>query len=138
MGAQLFSCIRLFATLWTVAHLAPLFVGFSRQKYWSGLPFPPPGDLPNTGVKPRFPTLHVDSLPSEPPGKPTESPGEPQRKDRFSSVTQSCPTLCDPIDCSMPGLPRHSVVNNLPVNAGDVGSIPVLGRSPGGGNGNML
>ena len=44
--------------------------GFSRQEYWSGLPCPPPGDLPNPGIKPRSPTLPVDSLPSEPPGKP--------------------------------------------------------------------
>ena len=44
--------------------------GFSRQKYWSGLPCPPPGDLPNPGLEPRSPTLQVDSLPSEPTGKP--------------------------------------------------------------------
>ena len=47
-----FSHVRLFATLWTVAHQAPLCVGFSRQEYWSGLPFPPPGDLPDLGIKP--------------------------------------------------------------------------------------
>ena len=39
-------------TLWTIAHQAPLFIGFSRQEYWSGLPFPPPGDLPDSGIKP--------------------------------------------------------------------------------------
>ena len=44
--------------------------GFSRQEYWSGLPCPPPGDLPNPGIKLRFPALQVDSLPAEPPGKP--------------------------------------------------------------------
>ena len=44
--------------------------GFSRQEHWSGLPCPPPGDLPNPGIKPRSPTLQTDSLPSEPPGKP--------------------------------------------------------------------
>ena len=44
--------------------------GFSRQEYWSGLPYSPPGDLPNPEIKPRSPTLQVDSLPSEPPGKP--------------------------------------------------------------------
>ena len=44
--------------------------GFSRHEYWSGLPRPPPGDLPNPGIKPRSPTLRADSLPSEPPGKP--------------------------------------------------------------------
>ena len=45
-------------------------MGFSRQEYWSGLPFPSPGDLPNPGIKPRSPTLQMDALPSEPPGKP--------------------------------------------------------------------
>ena len=45
-------------------------MGFSRQKYWSGQPFPSPGDLPNPGIKPRFPSLQADSSPSEPPGKP--------------------------------------------------------------------
>ena len=43
--------------------------GFSRQEYWSGLPCPPPGDLPNSGIAPRSPTLQADSLPTEPPGK---------------------------------------------------------------------
>ena len=47
--------------------------GFSRQEYWSGLPFPSPGDLPNPGIEPGSPTLQADSLPSEPPGKPKES-----------------------------------------------------------------
>ena len=47
-----FSSVRLFATLWTVAHEAPLSMGFSRQEYWSGLPCPPPGDLPDPGIEP--------------------------------------------------------------------------------------
>ena len=47
-----FSCLRLFATLWTVAHKAPLSMGFSRQEHWSGFPCPPPGDLPNPGIEP--------------------------------------------------------------------------------------
>ena len=64
------SCPTLFATPWTVAHQAPLSKRFSRQEYWSGLPFPPPGDLPNPGIKPRSPALQADSLLSEPPGKP--------------------------------------------------------------------
>ena len=46
-------CAWLFAIPWTVAHQAPLSVGFSRQEHWSGLPFPPPGDLPNPGMEPR-------------------------------------------------------------------------------------
>ena len=65
-----FSCIRLFAILWTVALQAPLSMGFSRQEYRTGLPFPPPGDLPNPGIEPRSPTLQADSLAAEPPGKP--------------------------------------------------------------------
>ena len=55
-----FSCVRLFATLWTVACQAPLSMGFSGQEYWSGLPCPPPGDLPDPGIKPaslKFPAL---------------------------------------------------------------------------------
>ena len=60
--------VHLFATPWTVAHQPPLSVEFSRQEYWSGLPSP--GDLPETGIKPRPPALQADSLPSEPPGKP--------------------------------------------------------------------
>ena len=53
----------------TVASQAPLFMGFSRQEYWSGLPCPPPGDLPNPEIEPRSTTFQADSLPSEPPGK---------------------------------------------------------------------
>ena len=59
-----------FVTSWTVAHQAPLSMGFSRQEYWSGLSFPSPGDLPNPGIKPWSPVLQVDSWPSEPLGKP--------------------------------------------------------------------
>ena len=49
---QLLSRVRLFVTPWTIAHQAPLSMGFSRQEYWSGLPFPPPGDLPDSGIEP--------------------------------------------------------------------------------------
>ena len=64
------SHVRLFATPWTIAYQGPLSMGFSRQEYWSGLPFPSPGDLPNPGIEPRSPALQADTLPSEPPGKP--------------------------------------------------------------------
>ena len=64
------SPVCLFATPWTVAYQAPWFKGFSRQEYWSGLPFPSPGDLPNPGIKLRSPALQTDALPSEPLGKP--------------------------------------------------------------------
>ena len=66
---KLLSRVRLSATPWTVARQAPPSMGFSRQEYWSGLPFPSPGDLPNPGIEPRSPTLQADSLLSEPPGK---------------------------------------------------------------------
>ena len=65
---QLLSCARLFATPWTVAHQAPLWLEFSRQEYWSRLLFPSPWDLPNPGIEPGSPALQVDSLTSEPPG----------------------------------------------------------------------
>ena len=49
---SLFSCVQLFVTLWNIAHQAPLSMGFSRQQYWSGLPCPPPRDLPDPGIEP--------------------------------------------------------------------------------------
>ena len=63
------SSVGLFATPWTVAQQAPLSMGFSRQEYWSRLPFPSSGDLRNPGIEPGFPALQADALPSEPPGK---------------------------------------------------------------------
>ena len=56
------SHVQLFVTPWTVAHQVTLSMDFSRQEYWSGLPFPPPGDLPDPGMEPSFPALQVDSL----------------------------------------------------------------------------
>ena len=64
-----FSRVQLFATEWTVALQAPLSMVSSRQECWSGLPFPPPGDLPDPGIESGSSTLQADSLPSEPPGK---------------------------------------------------------------------
>ena len=69
-----FSRVRLFGTPWTVAHQIHLSMGFSRQEYWSGLPCPPPGDLPDPGIELTScasPTLQMCSLPTEPPWKPT-------------------------------------------------------------------
>ena len=62
------SCVRLFATPWTVAYQASPSMRFSKQEYWNGLPFPSPGDLPDPGIEPRSPTLEADALTSEPPG----------------------------------------------------------------------
>ena len=69
------SHVQLFVTPWHVAHQAPLSIGFSRQEHWSGLPCPPPGDLPDPGIKPwspASPALQADSLPTNPPGNPIE------------------------------------------------------------------
>ena len=62
--------VQLFATPWRVAYQAPRSMGFSRPEYWSGLPFPSPGDLPDTGIEPGSPTLQTDALPSVAPGMP--------------------------------------------------------------------
>ena len=64
------SRVWLFVTPWTVAHQAPPSMGFSRQEYWSGLPFPSPGHLPNPGIEPGSLALWADALTSELPGKP--------------------------------------------------------------------
>ena len=64
-----FSRVQPFATLQAVAHQAPLSMGLFRPKYLSGLPFPPPGDLPDPGIEPESPVLQVDSFTTEPPGK---------------------------------------------------------------------
>ena len=67
---KLLSCVQLFVTPWTVAYQVPPSMGFSRQEYWSVLPFPSPGDLPNPGIEPGSPAFQADALPSELPGKP--------------------------------------------------------------------
>ena len=85
------SRVRLFVSPWTVAHQAPPSMGFSRQEYWSGLPFPFPGDLPNPGIKPRSPALQADALTSEPPGKQTVLQMESFR-DYTPFLTFSVPT----------------------------------------------
>ena len=86
------ACVQLFVTPWTVAHQAPLSMGFSRQEYWSGFPCPPPEDLPNPGIKPYFLCLlrwQVDSL-------FTESPGKPSISESWSVLGRSC--RCFPRD----------------------------------------
>ena len=70
---SLSSCVQLFVTPWTIACQAPLSIGFSWQEYWNGLPYPPPGDLPDPGIKPASPGLlhcQVDSLPLSHKGSP--------------------------------------------------------------------
>ena len=89
-------------------------MGFSRQEYWSGLPFLSPGDLPKSGIEPRSHSLKADSLMSEPPGKLSQRLGYINCSSAINnqirsvrSVAQSCPTLCDPMNLSTPGLPVH-------------------------------
>ena len=75
-SVQLLSSVRLFATPWTIAHQALLSMGFPRQEYWNGLPFPPPGYLPDPEIEPTSPVspaLQEICLPTEPPGKPFEA-----------------------------------------------------------------
>ena len=69
---QLLSCVQLFTTPWSVARQAPLSMGFPRQEYWSGLPFPPPGDLPDPGIEPVSPARADRCFTTESPGKPSE------------------------------------------------------------------
>ena len=125
--AQTPSCVQFFVTPWTVARQALWCMGFSRQEYWNGLPCPPLGNLPDPGIKPvslMSPALADRFFTTEPPGT-TPTPNvfpvilckSPHWNDsvsswmldpcQFSSVAQSCLTLCDPMNCSMPGLPVH-------------------------------
>ena len=91
------SHVRLFATPWTIESME-----FSRPEFWSGWPFPPPGDIPNPGIEPRSPSLQADSLPAEPPGKPMLLL---LLLSRFR-----CVWLCDPMDGSPPGSPVPGIL----------------------------
>ena len=75
-------------------------MGFPRQQYWSGLPFPSPGDLPDPGIKPASPALERDSLP----------PSHQGSLCLHAKSLQSCPILCDPMDCSPPGSSIHGIL----------------------------
>ena len=84
-----FSHVRLFMTPWTVALQSPLPMGFSRQEYWSELPFPPPGDLPDPGIEPASPALAGGLFTTEPPGKPHPSVTETLSVGFLSPVSPS-------------------------------------------------
>ena len=86
-----------FATPWTVARQTPLSMEFPRQDCWNGLPFSPPGDVPDPRIKPTSPALEADSLPLS------------HRISEVSEIAQSCLTLCDPMDCSLPGFSVHGI-----------------------------
>ena len=97
---QLLSPVQMFATPWTIVHHASLSMELSRQQYWSGFPYSSPGDLPGSGIKLMSPALASGFFSTEPLG-------ETSWGNQFSSIAQSCPTLCNPMNCSMPGLPVH-------------------------------
>ena len=103
---KLLSCVWLLATWWTVAYQDPLSTGFSRQKYWSGLSFPSPGNLPNPVIEPGSPALQADCLPSETNSKFL------LHHDNWK------------------GFPSGSVGKESACNVGDLGWIPGSARSP--------
>ena len=103
-------CAQSCLTLWDsmdCRHQAPLAMGFSRQEYWSGLPSPSPGGLPDPGLEPGSLALRADSLPTEPPGNFHD-----KLSLSVSSVAQSCPTLCDSVNHSMPRVPYTARKSN--------------------------
>ena len=117
---------------------------FPRQRYWSGLLFPSPGDLPNPGIKPRSPALKADSLLSELQEKPIYTE-ELYKKDLHNQICPNQKVSCwrdSDENFSHLHLPRASLVAQMikesAYNAGDLGSIPGLGRSPGERNGYLL
>ena len=125
--ARLLSCIWLFVTSWPIAHQAPLFMELSKQEHWSGLPFSPPGNLPDPGIE----TASLASLEltggfftTEPPGKPMFQFIWPHcvlgiwtcSNKAKVKVTQLCPTLCDSMD----------YIVNCPGQDTGVGSLSLL------------
>ena len=79
---KLFSHVLLFATPWTVVYQAPQSMEFSRKEYWSGWPFPSPGDLPDSGIEPGSPALQADSSLTELPGNFHDKPRQHIKKQR--------------------------------------------------------
>ena len=92
------------ATPWTVAQQAPLSMGFPVEEYWSGLSFPSPGDLPDSGTESASPALSGRFFTTEPPGKPRGMKVKSE-----SEVAQLCPTPSNPMDCSLPGSSVHGI-----------------------------
>ena len=97
--------MRIGKLLYKGAHQAPLSMEFSRQEYWSELPFPSPGDLTNPGIKPKSPALQVDSLPAELPGKPLLGIFHPTKQGEDSPTSQRIKRLsARPLGLSEPYL----------------------------------
>ena len=116
--SEVASCVRLFVTPWTVAYQAAPSMVSSRHEYWSGSPFPSPGDLSDPGIEPGSPALQADALPSEPPGKLSKKWVTLMDFNNKVYLTQHVPnsitstyalTLCNHVDCSSPGSSVHGV-----------------------------
>ena len=126
MNVQSLSRVRLFVTPWTIACKVPLTMGFSRQEYWNELPNPPPGDLPNPGIKPMSPALQVDSLPLWSAAAAAAA---------AAKSLQSCPTLCDPIDggnpigCPIPGILQARTLEWVAISFSNAGKWKVKVKS---------
>ena len=127
-------------TAWTVAHQAPPSMEFSRQEYWSGLPFPSPGDLSDPGIKPRSPTLQADAS-----GPITSWHINGEKMETVTDFIFLVSKITADGDCSheikrrlLFGFPGGSEVKASACNVGDLGSNPGSGRSLGEENGNPL
>ena len=147
------SHVQLFVTPWTTAYQAPPSTGFSRQKYWNGLPFPSPGDPPDPGIAVQQSLLivfnsHLFSLGKIQPGnkKPvlwvdsSREPSEESNNDNTlgSGLEEFHPPWAPSREVTREVFPGGSDGKASAYNAGDPGSIPGSGRSPGEGNGNPL
>ena len=114
----LLSCSVVFDSLWPYGVQPTRLLcpwGVSKQEYWNGLPCPPPGDLPNPGIEPRSPTLQVNSLLSEPPGKPTNGSGQPIPSPGHLSdpgIELGSPALqAGSLPAKLPGKPQETLQN---------------------------
>ena len=106
------SAVSDFATPWTVSPQTPVSMEFSRQEYWSGLPFLPPEGLPDLGIKPKSPAssaLAGRFFTTEPPVIPLIV-WMPWHVKLYAKLLQSYPTLCDPLDCNPPGSSVHGIL----------------------------
>ena len=117
--AWIFSCVWLFVTLWTIACQTPLSMGFPKQEYWNGLPFPSSGDCPHPGIKSTSPALQVDSVPLRHQGSSCVCVWLFSSV-QFSSVAQSCLTLwphgLEHARLSCPSLTPRAFSNSCPMN----------------------
>ena len=127
------------ATPWTVAYQAPLSMGFSRQEYWSGLPFSSPGDLPDPRIEPISPGLVGGFFTTEPSGKSQRDREKSQIQKASKALVYLVNHQVDSLDLFLSWASLVAqMVKASAYNAGDLGSIPGSGRFLGEGNGSPL